>query len=673
MSDDWFRLNKAQRIQMKKFTCLLGILLIVFLLLWKVLASLGRDDRGEKDPVREPDHVPVLQILSNVWVMEEDEEGILIFREGNRERYAWGTVDARAADDGGAGTTNGGQQTDGGSTTNRPGQQAEGGAGTTYRPEQSVREQVADVILSDGRVISAVPKTEKINGRILAADKDWIEVEGYGRLTLAEDYKGYRLFDSLATCTVRDLFFGYSDTDLCLEDGKVCAVLMVKEEAMKYIRVLIKASDYKGSFHESPVVTADTGFAVTYYGAAGERLTESFQAGEEIEFGSDSPYLAGGRVSVRPDVLTGKVILKNVKRSQGTPAYRGCIELLKAEEGIVVINEVLLEEYLYSVVPSEMPSRYPSEALKAQAICARTYAYGHMERAGFPQYGAHVDDSTTYQVYNNIREQESTTTAVKETFGQLLYTGEGTLAGTYYYSTSCGVGSNANVWKTESAASITYLTARSINKSAAEESLGEKLRDEDAFYDFITSRDENDFEAGEAWYRWTYEVKDIDEDVILERLKTRYKANSKQILTLEDGEYVSKPVESLGELRNLEVVSRGAGGTADEMVVEGTKNTYKVITGHNIRCVLNNGESKVVRQDGSKVSSPSLLPSSFLVIEVDKKGDSVTKYKLVGGGFGHGVGMSQNGAKEMAKCGYTAWDILTFFYQDCVLKQVYDS
>ena len=60
-----------------------------------------------------------------------------------------------------------------------------------------------------------------------------------------------------------------------------------------------------------------------------------------------------------------------------------------------------------------MPADYPAEALNAQAICARTYAYGRMEHAGYPQYGAHVDDSTSYQVYNNVGEQEGSTTAVK--------------------------------------------------------------------------------------------------------------------------------------------------------------------------------------------------------------------------------------------------------------------
>ena len=111
-----------------------------------------------------------------------------------------------------------------------------------------------------------------------------------------------------------------------------------------------------------------------------------------------------------------------MERSQGTPAYRGSIELIKGENGILVINEVLLEEYLYAVVPSEMPASYPLEALKSQAVCARTYAYDKMCRAGLPAYGAHVDDSAAFQVYNNIEENADTTRAVKETAGLALFT-----------------------------------------------------------------------------------------------------------------------------------------------------------------------------------------------------------------------------------------------------------
>ena len=60
---------------------------------------------------------------------------------------------------------------------------------------------------------------------------------------------------------------------------------------------------------------------------------------------------------------------------------------------------------------------------------------------------------------------------------------------------------------------------------------------------------------------------------------------------------------------------RGPGGIADELVIQTKENTYKVISEHNIRYVLNNGESKVVRQDGSEIAAPNLLPSGFFVIE----------------------------------------------------------
>lgn len=639
---------------MKAFICLLGFLLIIILLLGKLIGTLLHRNEPPEEVIPFPEvHIPVVETIHNIWIMEQDENGILVFCDGERKNFGWAAIN---------------------------------GEETAYRPDEPVREQLADVTLTDGLVTKILLKKEKINGRILSVDEEGIEVEGYGKIPLAADCRGYRLYDSLEMCTARDIRIGYAFTDLCLENGEICGILLAREEAMEYIRVLVKATDYTGLLHVGPVITADTDFTIIY-GDYDDRKTEAHQAGEEIEFSYDSPYFENDRVLVVPDVLTGKVTLKNVNRSQGTPSYRGKMELLRTEEGIVVINEVLLEEYLYSVVPSEMPAGYPEEALKAQAICARTYAYGHMERAGYPRYGAHVDDSSSYQVYNNILEQERTTTAVKETYGQLLYTAEGELAGTYYYSTSCGVGSDANVWKTEAAPLITYLHARHLSKTAMAEALsgevaggqqeeaeplGERLRDEDAFAEFILSKDPDDFEVDEGWYRWTYEVKQVDSEHMLEVLQKRYAANSDLVLTLQDGEYVSKEIRGLGKVYDIYVAKRGAGGVADELVIEAEQGNYKVISEHNIRYVLNDGKASVLRQDGKKVASKTLLPSGFFVISTGKKDGNVVGYSLSGGGFGHGVGMSQNGARAMARYGWTARDILMYFYEDCVMKCIYE-
>lgn len=107
---------------------------------------------------------------------------------------------------------------------------------------------------------------------------------------------------------------------------------------------------------------------------------------------------------------------------------------------------------------------------------------------------------------------------------------------------------------------------------------------------------------------------------------------------------------------------------ADELLIETDRDTYKVISEHNIRYVLCDGETKVQRQDGSAVAMNSLLPSAFFTIEIAREGETVVGYNLTGGGFGHGVGMSQNGARAMAAEGYTAEDILRFFYSECSVK-----
>lgn len=659
MGKNKWNLNKAQRMQLKAMICCLGLLLLIILLLGQFLVALLG---GEEKPGEEI-HIPVIKMLTNVWIMEADESGILIFRDGVEEEYLYGMV----SDVGDAGREGTGTDID---NVN----------GIRYAPASDVREQVADVVLTDGLVTSIEIKSEKINGRILSADESFVEVEGYGKLPLASDYRGYRIYKTLAMCNSRDLHIGYNFADLVIENGEICGILIVKEESMEYIRVLLKSADYAGILHDRLILSADSDYTIQY-GTHDNLMQEQHVAGEEIVIGMDSGYFVGDRITITPNVLTGKTVLKNVNRSHGAPAYRGHIELLRTEKGIAVINQVLLEEYLYCVVPSEMPASYPDEALKAQAICARTYAYGHMLQAGYPQYGAHVDDSTSYQVYNNILEQESTTTAVKGTYGQLLYTDDGSLAGTYYYSTSCGVGSDANVWKTEAAQAIDYLSGKTISQtgiltqSEATDTipLSEQLREEEAFAKFIASKNADDFEVTEGWYRWSYQVPSLNIERINSVLQSRYQANAKLVLTFEGDDFISKPIEEFEEIHDIFISMRGAGGVADELILVTEEERYKIISEHNIRYVLNNGESKILRQDGSEVNSPTLLPSAFFTISVAREKEEVVGYTLTGGGFGHGVGMSQNAAKQMAKAGYTSNDILMFFYDNCSVKNVYEQ
>ena len=543
--------------------------------------------------------------------------------------------------------------------------------------DQSIgRERIADLTFRDGRIIDSKEKSEKVHGKLLRVSGEEMEIEGCGIYPIAEGMEIYKLYGSLETLKRTDLKIGYADTDYVIDNGQICACLVSEKEAADRIRVLLKNTANNSNYYDAVELIVD---GVTVLVKA-----------DDLDVGE--------RRSYRCAALTDRVILNIEGIHKEDNAYRGTIECYRNAGGMVLINELPLEEYLYAVVPSEMPASYPSEALKAQAVCARTYAYLYILHAGLPEVGAHVDDTTSYQVYHNISENAATTNAVKETDGVLL-TYHGKPAQNYYYSTSCGVGTDAGIWKSGSLEDTLYMhagrlsrneyeaqaentnieavsEAESVDGRAYEENImgelaADSLREEENFRTFITSVDENDLESGEAWYRWSYTVENLDTERMLTRIQERYAASPQSVLTMTEGDYyVSQPVEELGGITDLDIVKRGAGGVADELLIVTNTGTYKIIAEYNIRSILCDRTSEVIRQDGSTVVPTSILPSGFFVIETGKDRENVVGYTLTGGGYGHGVGMSQNGAKALGLNGVSCEQILSFYFTGCELKDI---
>ena len=250
---------------------------------------------------------------------------------------------------------------------------------------------ISDLTFQNGVICETAVKGERISGKLLGMEQGQIELEGYGKISLKEDCVGYQLYEKLREAEQSELSIGYDFSDFVLEEGKVCAFLITRKEKMETIRVAIKSNNFSSLYHEKLVLKSQDNMMVSY-GSYGERKQEEIPAGEELVLEIGGPYFSGDRVEVKTEVNTGKIQVLSLERSQGTPAYRGSLEIAETENGLALINEVLLEEYLYSVVPSEMPASYPSEALKAQAVCARTYGYRYLTRPGYGQLGAHVDD-----------------------------------------------------------------------------------------------------------------------------------------------------------------------------------------------------------------------------------------------------------------------------------------
>ena len=343
--------------------------------------------------------------------------------------------------------------------------------------------------------------------------------------------------------------------------------------------------------------------------------------------------------------------------------YPGTLQDYETENGWVIVNEVPLEEYLRRVVPSEMPSGYAEEALKAQAVCARTYAVWQMQEYAYPEYEAHVDDSVSFQVYNQVESQESTDQAVQETKGQImLYEGRPVKA--YYFATSCGVTTDEAIWEDADPTKTPYIEGRRTGNG----SLKKNLIEESVFERFIRKKHAGDLEIAEPWYRWNCYLSLAQiTDNVQKWLQVRSEKTKDGILVKNGDQWIKREDCDPGEIRSVSIEKRNTGGAALEMLMEGTKETLKIRYEYNIRLFLGAPEEKVYKNDGTVKEGSPLLPSGYFVLEPVQENEKTVGYEVYGGGLGHGAGMSQNGARILAEQGESYESILHYFYKDIEL------
>lgn len=425
------------------------------------------------------------------------------------------------------------------------------------------------------------------------------------------------------------------------------------------LRVLIKTDHYAGLYHQCVTFSGTKGL----YIEEGERL-------REIPEG-ESYTLEAGTLTTESVILhpagDGRILLENVAR-QERAEYRGTMECFTTKQGLIVVNELSVEEYLYGVVPSEMPASYPAEALKAQAVSARTYAFYHKQSYVYPEWRAHVDDSTAYQVYQNISEQPQICEAVDETRGLVMTCGD-ELIESFYYSTSWGYSTGYDTWKENETKD--YLRVKQLSQpSLLTDEVNTDNRDEQTFRQLITAVTPSDYiESGEAWFRWHYD-KAIAAGGLLERVLAVYdSAPDKVVLRAAQG---LQPQDLLQEqtIRSITVEERCASGMVTRLGITTERFHITVLSQYCIRTVLATPQDTLTKQDGSAYQLGELLPSAFFYFDEISENGSITRLLLHGGGMGHGVGMSQNGAKQLAQTGMGFRDILNYFYDEIAVEVI---
>ena len=524
---------------------------------------------------------------------------------------------------------------------------------------EKVEASLADIYMDLQGVTDIVLKSDIITAKVLAVSDDSVEVEGYGTLAMSDHYKIYKIYGEPAVEPTSQILVGYTTTNFVVADGVIEAALITEPIHADKIRVVLGNSDYTSLIHPVVRLTADCPYTIRF-----QDQTKHLETGEELELTMESGYMAGGRVVLTPDEENGRIQILSITRNGVEPSYRGTIEVAPyGDMGLTIVNELSLEEYLYTVVPSEMPISFGEEALQVQAICARGYAYAKMQDGSYAKYGAHLDDSTMTQVYNAVPENDASILAVKDTYGMVpFYNGE--VVEAFFFSTSCGTTCNSSdVWDGEP---IPYLT----DKLEAEGASDVDFSDETVFRGFIDdSSAYNTYEKDCPLYRWSIQyTPEQMTTAVNSMLAQRYETNPENIRTLQpDGSYASQPIASVGQIEDISVTERGKSGIVKEIMIVGTEATIQVTGQTNARALMTPKQVVIHRQDGTEAVEWSLLPSPFYYVTKEESGN----FLIAGGGFGHGVGMSQYGAKAMTEMGYSAEDVIRHYYTGAEIVNIY--
>ena len=308
-----------------------------------------------------------------------------------------------------------------------------------------------------------------------------------------------------------------------------------------------------------------------------------------------------------------------------------------------VINVVPLEDYVKGVLPYEMSPSWPLEALKAQAVCARTYAL--LQSKHYAGYRFDVCTTTDCQVYRGANQANGLTDrAVEETAGVLASYG-GKLAETCYYSSNGGASeSSENVWSypqpylvgTEDPYERTIdIPDYSYTVRYTYQELTDLLKKKGHSIGKVTS----------AYVSRTTPTGNVAE------LTFRDSAGKTVTVAKEDCRW-------LLSTRSMRfTISGGGGSSGGSAGLEG----MWTISGGGVTEVLQGGEAYVITPAGTELlQQQPAVPSGTAA-----SGTGVT---ITGTGYGHGVGMSQYGAKAMAQLGKTYREILTFYFTGITLE-----
>jgi len=511
-------------------------------------------------------------------------------------------------------------------------------------------------------------KAEKLSPnkeRVMEKGEGSYDMELSGKTLLSDKSFFYKMTadNKLIKSSSNDLLVGYDNVSCYKAKNGKLSLFIIYEKPISKMRICLSDSSFSTIYQNNINVSFPEGGEIY---SLRDNIKIKIGKGEALEINKENTkinLLIKNKIisfNYRVYLKGSQIKVLSLKRGYPSfsPVYSGVIEINKKNTGLLMINEVNMEDYLKKVVPSEMPGNSSLEALKCQAVAARTYALSDALSSRFGDLGYFVDDSTLSQVYNNYRETENTNKAVDSTKGQVM-TYNGKPIDAKYYSTSSGIGTNySDIWF--------YKDFTSESKPYLKENIYCDFslpKNEQEWLNFYKSKNISGCDDKSSYYRW-----EISSDKI--SLINSLNITIPKLLKSK-GDYIIGKFKTIKDITDIKITKRGEGGNAKEITLYLDYGSIILRSDGLIRYAFKLGEeytrsSVYLNKNNNSKNKISSLPSTFFSIEKNK--DSFTFY---GGGFGHGVGMSQYGAMRLSDEGYLYKDILNFYYKDIEISKMY--
>lgn len=355
-----------------------------------------------------------------------------------------------------------------------------------------------------------------------------------------------------------------------------------------------------------------------YTGEAGTTLTVKTRKGQLLFYDRKDKLVFSTMESCMMEYGS-----RNVLTTMGDGSmYRGNMQFLVRSGRITVVNHVDIDDYLYGVVPGEISPSWPAESLKAQAIAARTFILSRLQERKNRDYDV-TFTATAYRGYS--WEDVRTSRAVDQTRGTVLLTPTGRPLIAYFSHNDGGYSDEpSGIWGQNS-----YMVpVPDIMEKKRKEPLSPALLE-----DWLKNPPESSCIVNSyssfADYRWAIHV------------------------TREDIQNLADPEHTIGYLKDIIPLERSISGRVQDVKLVGTRGEM-IIPGRSARTRLGG------------------LKSLLFICEYEHGKNGLPDYfTFIGGGWGHGFGMSQCGAAGMADKGYSAEEILRHYYPRAVYKEKY--